>query len=115
MSFGSPGRVGMLASFEVGQQGYSLSANRERLIRQEVTAAQERLERLGYPDRAVRLLVVLQDRDQPAGGRQGAVEGGGHLRLAAAVPVADAEAAGLGGGAGGAGGDLAGPDRESGV
>ena len=41
-----------------------------------VPAAEERLQRLGHPHRAVRLLVVLQDRDQPAGGRQRAVQRG---------------------------------------
>lgn len=52
-------------------------------------------QRLGHTDAAVGLLVVLQDGDQPAGGRQGAVQGGGDLRLADLVPTADAQPPGL--------------------
>src|SRR5690348_4050493 len=56
---------------------------------------QERLQRLGYPDRSVRLLVVLQDRNQPAGRGQGAVERRRRLRLPIGIPVADVEAPAL--------------------
>src|SRR5690349_16020175 len=52
---------------------------------------QERLQRLGYPDRPVGLLVVLHDRNQPAGRGQGAVQRGSRLRLPIGIPVADVE------------------------
>src|SRR6266545_3538158 len=74
---------------------------------QHVAATEEGLQGLWYPYRAVGLLVVLQDRDDPAGGGQGAVERGERLRLAAGIAVADVQPAGLERRAVRGGGDLA--------
>src|SRR5262249_37146152 len=62
---------------------------------EQVTAAQVGLERLGYGHRAVRPLVVLQNRDDPPSGRQRAVERRGGLRLAVGVPEPDVQPPGL--------------------
>src|SRR2546430_12629913 len=78
-----------------------------QLLPQNIATAEERPQRLGYPYLAVGLLVVLQDRDQPAGGRQGSVKCRGDLGLAVLVAVPDGQPPGLEGGAVGGGGDLA--------
>ena len=60
---------------------------RQRLLRLQQLGAHEWHQRVGDPHAAVGLLVVLQDRHQPAGGAQRAVERGRDLRLAVRVPV----------------------------
>src|SRR5690625_542593 len=58
-------------------------------------AAHVGAQRLGDHDRAVLTLVVLQDRDDPPGRREGPVEGRGEARFAVLVAVADVEPSGL--------------------
>src|SRR5690625_7482355 len=50
--------------------------------------------------------MVLQDRDEPPGGGQGSVEGGGETGFAVLGAVTDVQAAGLAVGAVGGGGQL---------
>src|SRR2546423_4509404 len=76
------------------------------LRRDELDSTQRGLQRGRDPHRAVGLLVVFQDGDDPAGGGQGAVEGRCDLQAPVSVAVAGAQPAGLGGGAVGGGGEL---------
>src|SRR5438477_11678320 len=106
MSLGRPGRVIGSSFTKADPQGYSRTTNRGQLSTQNIATAEERRQRGGNRYLAVRLLVVLQDRDEPAGGRQGAVQGRGHLGLAILVAVPDVQPPGLEGGAVRGGGDL---------
>src|SRR5262249_42604476 len=105
---GTIGHVGHLQQARRGSYGtpipgrtgaHSTTNRRTSAVRsdtfEQVTTSDVRLESLGYPHRAVRLLVVLQDRHDPTGGRERAVERGGDLCPAVRVPVAHAEAARL--------------------
>src|SRR5262245_25996582 len=56
-----------------------------------VPPAQERLQRLGYGDRTVRTLMVLQNGDDPSCGGRGTVQCGRDLGLAVVVAVPHAE------------------------
>src|SRR2546423_5659732 len=109
MSLGRPGRVIGSSFTKADPQGYSRTTNRGQLSTQNIATAEERLQRGGNPYLAVRLLVVLQDRDEPAGGCQGAVEGRRDLGLAVLVAVPDVQAARLERGAVRGRGDLAVP------
>src|SRR5215471_14235768 len=73
---------------------------------EQVTPAEVGLHRLGYPHRAIGLLVVLQDGDDPSCGGEGAVECGHDLRFTSLVAVPDGEATSLEGGAVGGAGHL---------
>src|SRR4051812_38911169 len=50
--------------------------------------AEEGPQGLGNPDRPVRSLMILENRDDPASSGQGPVEGGGDPRAVVLVPVA---------------------------
>ena len=54
----------------------SLGTGSQLQDREDLKAAQVLLQRLGHVDRAVRVLVVFQQRHNPAGGGQRAVQGG---------------------------------------
>src|SRR5690349_14413324 len=85
-----------------GQQHYAARATPTMTLRlrtrdrfKHVPPTEERLQRLGYRHRAVRLLVVLQDGDDPPGGGRGAIQRGRGLWLAVGVAVAHAQPPGL--------------------
>src|ERR1700754_2418575 len=58
---------------------------------EDVATAEVRLKGLRHPHRTVRLLVVLQDRNQPSGGGERPVQRGRGLRLAVLVAVPDVQ------------------------
>ena len=93
-------RAGVHAAAAEGVPGRARRAARQlSTFAVQHLGSDERHQGLRHTDAAVGLLVVLQDRHQPPGGRQRAVKRRGGLRLAVLVAVANRQPAGLKGGA----------------